>query len=392
MTKKHIANLAFRFVLIIGIVNLFADFTYEGGRSVMGAFLGTLGASGTIVGFVAGFGELMGYGLRSITGFIGDKTHKYWLMTLFGYFINLFAVPALALAGNWPTAAALMILERTGRAIRKPNIDTMLAYTTKEMGRGWVFGFNEALDQTGATIGPLIVALVLYLKGGYRYGFAVLLISAVLCFVTLILARILYPRPQDLEKKEAIPLRTKGFSSAYWFSVIAGACIAAGFVDFSLISFHFQKTHIISSHIIPIYYAVAMATGAITALLFGKLLDKIGFPSVFIAFFISSLFAPFIFLGNSLFALFGMILWGAGIGAQDSLLKSILVPIIPANKRSTGFGVFDTSYGIFWFLGSATIGVLYDKSIPALIFFSVLLQLIALPIFFLAERESKQKK
>src|SRR5579859_828269 len=102
MHKKTISKLAFRFVFIIGIVSLFGDMTYEGARSINGAFLGSLGASGTIVGFVAGFGELIGYGLRSITGFFADKTHKYWLFAFFGYGINLFAVPALALAGNWP--------------------------------------------------------------------------------------------------------------------------------------------------------------------------------------------------------------------------------------------------------------------------------------------------
>lgn len=124
-----------------------------------------------------------------------------------------------------------------------------------------------------------------------------------------------------------------------------------------------------------------MATGAVTALVFGRLLDKIGFKSVFIAFFLSALFAPLVFLGNSLFALVGMILWGIGVGAQDSLLKSILVPVVSITKRSTAFGVFDTGFGIFWFLGSATMGFLYDKSVPALIVFSVLLQLLALPVF-----------
>lgn len=391
MSKKNLANLAFRFVLIIGIVNFFADFTYEGGRSIMGAFLGTLGASGAIVGLVAGFGELMGYGLRSVSGYIADKTHKYWLMTIFGYCINMFAVPALALAGNWPIAAALMILERTGRAIRRPNVETMLTYTTKEMGRGWVFGFNEALDQAGATVGPLIVALVLYLKGGYRNGFAVLIFSALLCIATLIVARLLYSKPQNLEKKEAIPLQTKGFPKAYWFYVIAGACIAAGFVDFSLLSFHFQKTHILSSNVIPVYYAVAMATGAISAFIFGWLLDKVGYKVVIIAFSLSALFAPFVFLGNALIVLFGMILWGVGVGAQDSILKAVLIPVIPANKRSTAFGVFDTGFGIFWFIGSATMGFLYDKSIFALIFFSVILQLLALPVFLYAKIQLKIK-
>jgi predicted MFS family arabinose efflux permease len=383
--KKNVARLAFRFVIIIGIVNLFADFTYEGGRSIMGPFLATLGASGTIVGFMAGFGELMGFGLRSVSGYIGDKTHKYWIVAFIGYAINMLAVPALALAGNWPIAAALMVLERTGRALRRPNVETMLSYSTKEMGAGWVFGLNEALDQAGATLGPLVVALVLYLRGGYRDGFAILLVSALLCMATLVIARVLYPRPQDLERREAQSLQTKGFSKTYWLYLLAGALIAAGFADFALISFHFEKAAVVSTNVIPVLYAVAMATGAIAALAFGRLLDRIGFAAILIAFFLSAFFAPLVFLGGFAPALIGMILWGIGLGAQDSLLKAIVSRVAPQEKRSTAFGVFDAGFGVAWFLGSAMMGFLYDRSIPLLIAFSVVLQLAALPVLFLAK-------
>ena len=387
MKKRINKSVVFRFVLIIGIANLFADFTYEGGRSLMGPFLAFMGASGTMVGFIAGFGELMGYALRSVSGYFADKTHQYWIITIGGYAINMLAVPALALAGSWPVAAALMILERTGRAVRRPAVETMLSYTTKEMGRGWVFGFNEALDQTGATLGPLLVAFVLYLKGSYRDGFAILLISALLCLGTIIVARFLYPRPQDLEKKEAKPLQTKGFSKTYWLYVMAGACIAAGYADFALISFHFQKVASVSTNMIPLFYAAAMASGAIAALVFGRLLDRIGYIAIIIAFFLSALSAPLVFLGQFALIFIGMILWGLGIGAQDSLLKAVITDIVPADKKSTAFGVFDTGFGIFWFLGSAFMGFLYDRSIPALILFSFLLQIGALPIFLFAKKQ-----
>jgi len=353
----------------------------------MGPFLAFMGASGTMVGFIAGFGELMGYALRSVSGYFADKTHQYWIITIGGYAINMLAVPALALAGSWPVAAALMILERTGRAVRRPAVETMLSYTTKEMGRGWVFGFNEALDQTGATLGPLLVAFVLYLKGSYRDGFAILLISALLCLGTIIVARFLYPRPQDLEKKEAKPLQTKGFSKTYWLYVMAGACIAAGYADFALISFHFQKVASVSTNMIPLFYAAAMASGAIAALVFGRLLDRIGYIAIIIAFFLSALSAPLVFLGQFALIFIGMILWGLGIGAQDSLLKAVITDIVPADKKSTAFGVFDTGFGIFWFLGSAFMGFLYDRSIPALILFSFLLQIGALPIFLFAKKQ-----
>ncbi len=389
--QTGLAKLAFRFVLTIGIVNLFADLTYEGARSITGPFLGSLGASATVIGIVVGFGELLGYGLRSVSGFLADKTHRYWVVAFVGYGINMLAVPALALAGNWPMAAALIIAERTGRAIRsrRPSVEAMISYAGKEIGHGWVFGLNEALDQGGATVGPLIVALVLYLRGGYRYGFAVLLLSALLCLGTLVAARLLYPRPHELEGRPAHSLQTKGFSRAYWLYVIAGAFIAAGFADFALVSFHFQKSASVSQNLIPVFYAVAMGAGAIAALLFGRLLDSIGFPILLLAFFLSALFAPFVFLGGAWIALIGMMLWGIGMGAQDSLLKAVLTKVVSAGKRSTAFGLFDTVFGIAWFLGSAAMGFLYDKSLSSLIVFSMVSQLAALPVFFWGRRESK---
>jgi predicted MFS family arabinose efflux permease len=277
------AKVAFRFVLIIGIVNFFADMTYEGARANIGPFLGSLGASATIVGFAAGFGEMLGYGLRSVSGYFADKSHKYWAFTFIGYAINMLAVPALALAGNWPLAAALAIAERTGRAIRKPAVEGMLSHAGQHIGQGWVFGLNEALDQAGATLGPLITAWVLFRHGTYQHAFTVLLISALLCLAVLVVAWRLHPRPEKMEQQSARPLSSKGFSKAYWLYFGAGSLIAAGFADFSLIAFHFQKTATVAQGLVPVFYAVAMATGAVSAPIFGRLLDKLGLPILLVS-------------------------------------------------------------------------------------------------------------
>jgi predicted MFS family arabinose efflux permease len=386
---QNIAKLAFRFVLIIGIVNFFADMTYEGARSIVGPFLGALGASATIVGFVAGFGEMLGYGLRSVSGYFADRTHKYWAVTFVGYAINMFAVPALALSGNWPTAAALIVAERTGRAIRKPAVEAMLSHAGHSIGQGWVFGLNEALDQTGATLGPLITAWVLYRSGNYHHAFATLLVSALLCLTVLVVARFLYPRPHELEARTARPLSSKGFSKAYWLYLAAGALIAAGFADFSLIAFHFQKTATVPQDLVPVFYAVAMATGAVSGLVFGRLLDKLGVSVLFVAFGVSAFFAPLVFLYGTKLELVGMILWGIGMGAQDACLKAVLAGVAPSEKRSTAFGVFDTGFGISWFIGSAIMGVLYDTSIPALVIFSLIVQLLALPVLAVASKQRR---
>jgi len=377
---------AFSFVLIIGIVNLFADLTYEGARGIVGPFLGSLGASAAIVGFVAGFGELMGYALRSVSGYFADKTHKYWAVAFAGYAINMLSVPALALAGQWPVAAGLVVAERTGRAIRKPVVEAMLSHAGRSIGAGWVFGLNEALDQAGATIGPLLVALVLYLNGGYRTGFGVLLIPALLCLGILVVARLLHPRPHELEETAEHTFVTANLARPYWIYLGAGALIATGFADFALIGFHFHKANTVSANLIPAFYAVAMASSALASIPLGRLFDRFGGNIAQFAFFISAAAAPFVFLGSSVFALIGMIFWGIGMSAQGSLFQAMLTGVIPPEKRSTAFGFFDTGYGIAWFLGSAAMGLLYEKSILVVALFSVVLQLAALPLLFLANK------
>ena len=376
---------AYKFIVLLGLVSLLADVTYEGARSITGPYLALLGASGTVVGLVAGFGELVGYTLRLVSGYISDKTGRYWLITIFGYAVNLLAVPLLALAGRWEIAAALIISERIGKAIRTPSRDAMLSHATKEVGAGWGFGLHEAMDQIGAMLGPLIVAAVLYAKGGYKTGFAVLLIPAILALIVLLISRYLYPRPRDLEIS-SVALETKGFPRVFWIYLVAVALIAAGYVDFPLIAYHFKKASVAPDNWIPIFYAIAMGVDALAALLFGRLFDRIGISALIFAALISSLFAPLVFLGGFYFAILGMALWGIGMGAQESIMRAAIAGMTPSNKRGSAYGVFNAGYGIFWFLGSALMGIFYDISIPALIAFSVITQLASIPFFMLAKR------
>lgn len=378
---------AIKFVILLGIISLFSDMTYESARSINGPFLAVLGATGTIVGFIAGAGELIGYGLRLVSGLLADKSKQYWAITFFGYFLNLLAVPLLALAGNWPMAAVLMIAERAGKAMRNPPRDAMLSHATYVTGRGWGFGLHAALDQIGGVSGPLLVALILFLHGSYKTTYTLLLIPAVLGLLTLFLARFLYPKPEDLEPASK-KIKTKGFSSTYWLYFIAAGCIAAGFADFPLIAFHFEKASIVSANAIPIFYAIAMAIEGLASLIFGRLYDELGNTILLIGVFLAAFFAPLVFMGNFVMAFLGMILWGIGMGAQGSVLKAAVSEVIPTTKRSTGFGLFDTGFGIFWFLGSVIMGVLYDKSLITLVIFSVLLQLLALPVFLYAKKKS----
>lgn len=326
--SASVTSPAFLFVMTTGIVNLFGDITYEGGGSINGPFMASLGASAVIVSVTAGLGEFLGYALRLPTGYAADRTGRYWLITFVGYVINLFAVPAMALAGSWQVAAALVLAERIGRALRKPTVEAMLSYTTGELGKGWVYALNTALDEIGATIGPLFIALVLVLKGDFRTGYAFLMISAVAALVSLVVARVNFPLPSRLERGNTAPARD--FGKAYWLYMLAGALFAAGLMSFELISYHLSKAKIASDQWIPVMLATSTAFGVLANLAFGKAYDRIGLPVVIAA--VSAAFSPFVFLGGFWLVLFGMLLWGVGYAIQDTLLKAIVAEVLPEGE------------------------------------------------------------
>jgi MFS family permease len=371
---------ALKFVLLIGVVSFFADFTYEGARSVTGPFMAVLGANGTIVGIVAGLGELLGYGLRLVSGKLSEKTQKFWPITLFGYLIQMAAVPLLAFARNWQTAALLIIVERIGKATRNPPRDVMLSHAAKEMGYGWGFGVHEALDQFGALFGPLVVASVLAHQGNYRMGFAVLVIPAVITYSMLIVARLLYPRPEDLET--SVPdVHAKGLPPIFWIYLAGAALVAAGFADFQLIAYHFEKADAINDTWIPIMYSIAMAVSGAGSLLFGRMFDRVGIGVLIPLTVVSAAFAPLVFLGGFWPVIIGSALWGLGMGVHESIVPAAVATMVPAQRRPSAYGLFTAGYGVAWFIGSAITGMLYDLSITGVVIFCVALQVAALPIF-----------
>lgn len=385
--SASVTSPAFLFVMTTGIVNLFGDITYEGGASINGPFMATLGASAVIVSVTAGLGEFLGYALRLPAGYAADRTGRYWLITFVGYVINLFAVPAMALAGSWQVAAALVLAERIGRALRKPTVEAMLSYTTGELGKGWVYALNTALDEIGATIGPLVIALVLLLKGDFRAGYAFLTISAVAALVALVVARVNFPLPSRLEQGRTAP--AKDFGKAYWLYMLAGALFAAGLMSFELISYHLSTTKIASDQWIPVMLAISTAFGVLANLAFGKAYDRVGLPVVIGAVCASAAFSPFVFLGGFWLVLFGMLLWGVGYAIQDTLLKAIVAEVLPEGKRNFAFGLYYAGYGVGWLGGSIVAGLLYGYSLIALIAFSIVIQLASVPVFIMAGRRER---
>ena len=379
---------ALTFILLFGVVSLCADAAYEGARSITGPYLGTLGATAATVGVIAGGGELIGYVLRLLSGYLADRTKRYWLLTILGYAVSLGAVPLLALADHWMIAAGLIAAERMGKAIRTPARDAMLAHATSEVGRGWGFGVHEALDQIGAILGPLFVMLVLFLGHDYHASFAALAVPAVLAIAFLLVMYTMYPQPSRLEKA-ALEVDRRGFHARFWWYLAAVSLVAAGYADYPLIAYHFKTTSTLPDTGIPLLYAVAMAVDGLSALLFGYLFDAKGLAVLVMASLLSSLFAPLVFLGGVGFGVLGAIMWGIGMGAQESVMRAAIPSLVPAAKRASAYGLFTTGFGLSWFFGSALMGWLYDVSLWALIVFSVTTQLGAAALFFALSRRRR---
>ncbi len=409
--------MALNFILLLGIVSLFADMTYEGARSITGPYLLTLGTSAIVVGFIGGFGEFIGYSIRIVFGSLADRTGKYWGITIFGYALNLLAVPLLALANHWDIAIALIIAERFGKAIRTPARDVMLSHAAKEVGRGWGFGLHEAMDQIGAVLGPLIVSIVLLFRsGGYSTSFGLLIVPAIIALVVLVFARKTYPNPHKFEvelayeqKKDTSSTTTAyqvdtttsikkekekekiRFPPLFWIYLLFVFVSVGGYANFQLISFHFKDASVVPDSQIPMLFAIAMGTDALAALVIGRLYDKKGL-SVLIAIPILTIpIAPLAFSSNYGSAVIGIIMWGVVMGIQDTIMRASIANMVPSSKRGSAYGIFNTAYGISWFLGSVFMGFLYEISIFYIFIFSIVIELCSIPLLFKIMKEMNRK-
>ena len=404
--KRRKLSPAMLFILLFGIVSLFSDMTHEGASSIRGAYFTLLGASAGTIGFISGLGELIGYSMRYVFGKLTDKTRCYWPMTIAGYVLDVLAVPALAPVGEhgWLWACALLVVQRMGKAIKKPAKDTIMSFAASQEGVGKSFGIQEVLDQIGAFLGPVLLYLVLLFQTdgstfrAYSRCFAILAIPGAVTLVLLLVTRHKFPNPEHFEPepKVYIPFRMK---KEFIFYIAGISLFAFGFIDYSIIIMHVSRTYahltaglsetsaLVSSGTLPLLYAGAMLVDAGAALLFGMLYDKKGVRALVWSTVLSAPFAVFIFAFRSVPALLvGIALWGVGMGAQESILKAAVTSMVPKASRATGYGIFECSFGIFWFLGSWLLGVLYDVSVPAMVAVSVVSQLAAIPLYIASQK------
>ncbi|MCI1245219.1 MAG: MFS transporter [Bacilli bacterium] len=393
--SKPIIRASMAFIVLMAVVSMFSDMVHEGANSIIGAFESFLGAPALVISIVGGAGTLIGCSLRFVTGYFADKTKHYWTFTIIGYAIDLVSVPLLACVpnGGWGLAVTFILMERVGKAIKKPAKDSIVSFAATQNGVGKSFAFGELLDQIGAFIGPMILTLTYMIRSDlpqyekYTLGFLVLLIPCVICLIVLLLAFFKFRHPDRFEKDPSDG-NARSFlkNSAFILFLFASAMLAIGFLDsFSLINSHLYLLGLVPGDYLPLLYSYAMFIDALSAVVFGLLYDKKGFLSIAIATFMTAGYSFFIFLIPKLWSIFvGLTMWGIGMGAEESVMKSGITTLSMKNERASAFGFYELVYGLFSFAGSGLIGWLYGVSMlslcivsSAFIIFSAILYLIS---------------
>jgi MFS family permease len=359
-----------RFVVAFGVVSLLADMVYEGARSIIGPYLATLGASATLVGLVAGAGEFIGYGLRVVTGYAVGRTRRYWTWTILGYAMTVLSVPLIGVTGTLAPALVLYGTERLGKAVRSPAKDTLLSYAAARTGRGSAFGVHQALDQTGALLGPLLLAAVLtWRQGDYRLAFAILAVPGVLLLVMLAWLRSRVPDPRNYESPDHEPATPATQPSpitagprlpvVFWQYVATVAVLSAGVASFPLIAYHALDRHLAVDATIPLLFALAMAVDGLSGVLVGRLYDAYG-SRVLIAVPLAAAAAAAAFTSNVTLLWVGVAIWGIVNGVLDSTVKAVVSEIVPSSTRASAFGWLALVRGLGLLVAGGLLGLAYE--------------------------------
>jgi MFS family permease len=374
---------ALRFVVHFGAISALADVVYEGARSVIGPYLGTLGATAAIVGLVTGAGEAVALVMRLFTGRLSDRTGRPWPQTIAGYALTAGCVPLIGLTGSLTGAALLYNGERLGKAVRTPARDTMLAHASSQVGRGRAFGLHEALDQVGALLGPLLIAFVLWVGGGYRLSFAMLAAPGAAALGVVARLRIAAPTPVDfdptveVDEKKRLRLDAR-LPRLFWLYAAFSAVTMLGFSTWAVLAYHLTANHIVPVAVVPVLYAAAMGAAAVAALTSGRLYDRHGFRGL-MALPVLAAIVPFLSFGDSPgAAVAGALVWGAAMGVHDSTMRAAVADLVPSHRRGAGYGTFTAVYGLAWLAGAAIIGLLYGHGTGAVEAFVVAVQAAAL--------------
>jgi len=381
-------------IILFGIVSLMGDTVYEGARGLVPDYLYYLGATALVVGLVSGLGELLGYVVRLVSGEMADRTQAYWFFIFLGYGL-IVAIPLLAFAWTWEIAVILVLLERLGKGLRAPSRDTVLSIVSKGVGPGKAFGIHELLDQVGAVLGPLLVAIIMLNSlNDYRLSFTFLLLPFLLLVVALTVTRnrirVVAPPKEDRPEEEH-----KALGKEFYTYTLAVVLNTVGLIPAALILFRasslLQPENL--QWLVPVIYVIIQGVDAIVAPIAGYSYDRFGLKIMAVPFLLS-IFPPlFVSAATGLeYLIVASIFFGLVLGMQESTYRAAVTKFAPIQSRGRAYGIFNTAYGVAFLVSGVSYGLLLDLKAPfvLILLFVIVLQTLAVVVLPRTSSEARE--
>jgi len=346
--------------ILLGLVSLFADIVYEGGRSISGAYLAEINAPALGVASI-GVGEFLGLVFRFFSGYIASvfqSSMVLWGSTLLGYALTAFSIPLIAYAPTWQFAVSLYIIDRLGKGLRAPTRDVILAEVSEGIGVGKGFGVHELLDQLGAFTGPVLVSVLIALYG-YRVAYLTLLAPGLISLILVATAWYLYPSIKATSVKKPV-VGVRGYSWSFWIYTIATSVLALGFMHWSIASYYLKQVRGVSDVDVGLIYAVAMLVDALIAIPLGALFDKVKLKTLILIPTLTPLFTMLLIYAPRGLLYLTAIPWGVVMCSEESIMRATIAVLVEPSKRPLAYGLFGLLFGLMWAIG----GYIYTALIP----------------------------
>ena len=380
--------------MFMGVVSMLGDIVYESGRGIAPDYLYFLGTSAFLVGLTSGVGELVGYGMRLVSGPIADRSHAYWVFIFLGYSL-IISIPLMGFTNSMWLVMAFVIAERLGKALRSPSRDAVVSVVSKDIGSGKAFGLHEFIDQIGAVAGPAFLGLMMiWTMNNFSLSLQSLFPFYLLMMIVLYLTyRRIRGTVEEIRRQSST---TEGkLSKGFWMYSGAVLMNTVGLMPIALILYNGAK--ILESGgqlwLVPFLYVVVQLVDAPMALVSGYIYDKIGIKFLAVPFSISIL--PIVF--SSLVGLPGVVLacvsYGLVLGMQESIYRAAITDIVPLGKRGSAYGYFNVMLGVGTFVSGATFGYMLDTSISPMLMLSfvVIAQIAAIALILVTKLKKKEQ-
>jgi MFS family permease len=389
--KKKIFGLE-KNAFFTGLTSFFTDTSTKMVYSVMPLFLLSIGASKTTISLIEGIAESTASLLKAISGYWSDKIGKNKPFMIIGYGITAIITPLYALARIPIQILFFRFFERIGKGLRAAPRDSLISGSIKKNEAGKTFGFQKAMDNSGAIVGPLIAFLLLSIFPlNYSYIFLLATIPAILGVLTIII----FIKEAKAEKKEttnkiSLKLLPKKF---YFFLIIIFVFTLGNSAD-ALLLVKTSETGIDKSYI-PFVYMIFNTVSVLLAIPIGKLSDRIGREKLIIlGFLVYAIVYYFFGRFNSINVfIFLFMLYGFYSALTDGSQKAMISDIVSKDLKGTGFGIYHAVLGITLLPASLIAGLLYDKvNSNAPFYFGSVMALIATILMIIFTVLDKRKR